>query len=45
MGLDSVKKSMRSHLPKINVDWKHGSAYTINDYFTKTSKQSKKEKK
>jgi len=36
---------MRSHLPKINVDWKHGSAYTINDYFTKTSKQSKKEKK
>ena len=45
MGLDSVKKSMRSHLPKINVDWKHGSAYTINDYFTKTSKQSKKQKK
>jgi arylsulfatase A-like enzyme len=45
MALDSVKKSMRVHLPKINVEWKLGSTYNINNYFIKTSKQSKKQKK
>jgi len=40
-----LKKSMRQNLPKTNEEWKVHSYYTINDYFTKTSKQSKKEDK
>jgi iduronate 2-sulfatase len=39
--LDSVKKSMRSHLPKINLDWKEGSYHSINEYFIETSTQKK----
>lgn len=45
IALDSVKKSMRFQLPKINAEWKYGSNHTVNDYFLNTSKQSKKSNK
>lgn len=43
--LDALKTSMRKNVPKTNVDWKVGSNYSINDYFIRTSKQSKNQKK
>jgi arylsulfatase A-like enzyme len=45
VALDSLKKVMRQNLPKTNEEWKVHSYYTINDYFIKTSNQSKKEDK
>jgi hypothetical protein len=45
LALDSLKKAMCQNLPKTNEEWKVHSYYTINDYFTKTSKQSKKKDK
>ena len=43
--LYTIKKSMAAHLPRINAEWKYQSNHTINEYFLKTSKQSKKERK
>ena len=43
--LDPLKKTMQKNLPKTNVAWKVGSYYSINDYFIRTSKQSKNQKK
>tara|TARA_B100001059_G_scaffold35659_2_gene28745 strand:- start:9635 stop:11092 length:1458 start_codon:yes stop_codon:yes gene_type:complete len=43
--LDVLKTDMRKNLPKINVDWKVGSSHIINDYFKRTSKQIKNQKK
>ena len=45
LALDPVKKSMATHLPRINAEWKTESNHTINEYFLKTSKHSKKERK
>ena len=45
IALDSLKKAMRQNLPKTNEEWKEDSYHTINDYFTRTSNQSKKEDK